>query len=139
PEQAEEDLRDVAKGICKSLLKLWKPKSRTVTGLINELLKVIWNGKIKHKIIERTPDGRPIKVHFYDLDCKLCKSEGEVLEAEGISYCAAVGGFIEELLNFKAKEGTMKLNYKSVKTKTISSKASGGDLCIHECIFNYEG
>ena len=140
PQQAEQDLRDIARGICESLLKIWKPKSRKVTGLIKELLKVIWKGKMKYKVIERTPDKRPLKVEFIDMDCKLCKSEGEVLEAdfEGFHYCSAVSGFMQVLLEHMAAQGTMDLQYKSVDVKTISSKVSGGEQCVHLVTFNYE-
>ncbi|MHA1130391.1 MAG: hypothetical protein ACTSQI_05540 [Candidatus Helarchaeota archaeon] len=138
PQEAEKDLHDISSGICESLLKIWKPKSRKVVGLIKELLKVIWKGKLKYKILERTSDKRPLTVEFIDVDCKLCKSEGEILEAEGIHYCAAVAGFIEYLLNFMAEQGTMQLNYKSVVVKTISSKANGDDRCAHLVTFNYE-
>lgn len=139
PEEAEKDLRDISKRLCVSLLEIWEPKSRTVTGLIRELLKVIWGGKIKYKILERTPDKHknPYKVKFIDKDCKICKSEQEVLEAEGIHYCAAVTGFIEFLLNYMAEKGTMKLAYKYVIGESLSSKASGGKTCSHLVTFYY--
>ncbi|HUX99521.1 MAG TPA: hypothetical protein VMV49_08215 [Candidatus Deferrimicrobium sp.] len=134
--QVEEDLRDIGKRICTKLLELWNPKAKTIMGLTKELMKVLWNGKIAFKILERDAYKRPTQVLFIDKDCKLCKSEGEIVEAEGVHYCAAVSGFIETLLN--AQKGTMKLSYTTVKVKTISSRASGDKECIHSCEFMYE-
>ncbi|MHA1267372.1 MAG: hypothetical protein ACTSRS_19190 [Candidatus Helarchaeota archaeon] len=137
PEEAETHLRDVGSRVCKGLLEIWQPKSRTVVGLIKELLKIIWNGKMKYRIMERTATKEPRIVQFIDRDCKLCKSEEEMLEVEGIHYCAAVSGFIETLLNHMARQGLMKLPYKSATTRTISSVGSGDKNCIHVCEFEY--
>lgn len=134
---AEQDLRDVGANTCKGLLKVWKPKSRSVISLIKELLKVIWNGKMGHKVLKRTSDKRPLLVEFIDKDCKLCKSEEEVLEVEGLHYCAAVSGFMEELLNYMANKGTMKLPYKTAQVETVSSIGSGDNKCSHVCMFSY--
>lgn len=137
PESAELHLRDVGAKTCRSLLKVWKPKSRTVIGLIKELLKIIWNGKMDYKVLERTEEKRPLLVEFTDRDCKLCKSEEEVLEVEGLHYCSAVSGFIEELLNYMAKKGSMKLKYKAIQAETVSSVGSGDKKCRHVVMFEY--
>lgn len=137
PEQAEEDLRDIATRICKKLLEVWKPKSRTVLGLVKELLRLIWGGDMTFKVIQHDGRKRPLLVQLIDKNCRLCKSGEEVLEVSGIHYCAAVSGFIEYLLNYTAQKGTMKLKYKSVDVRTISSKGSGGTQCIHYCAFTY--
>ena len=135
--EAERDLRDVGAKTCRGLLKLWKPKSRSVINLMKELLKVIWNGRMGHKVLERDSEKRPLLVEFIDKDCKLCKSEEEVLEVEGLHYCAAVSGFMEELLNHMAKKGVMKLAYKSCQVETHQSIGSGDKKCSHVCMFEY--
>ncbi|NVM54184.1 MAG: hypothetical protein HWN66_10830 [Candidatus Helarchaeota archaeon] len=135
--QAEEDLRDIGRGICTKLMEIWKPKARTVVKLVNQLLKIVWNTKLKYRIADRTADMKPLNVQFIDTNCKLCQSEREVIEYQDIRYCSASAGLIEALLNQKAKEGVMKLPYTSVKVETIGSKASGDPFCIHLCTFNY--
>jgi len=137
PEQAEEDLRDIATRICKKLLELWKPKATTVLKLIKELLGLIWGGDMTFKIVQRDDHKRPLLVKFIDKNCKLCQSGEEVLEVSGIHYCSAVSGFGEYLLNYTAQKGTMKLKYKSTDVRTTESKGSGGTQCIHFCTFTY--
>ena len=137
PEQAEEDLRDIAQRICKKLLEVWKPKSRTLLKLTKELLGMIWGGDIILKVIQRDELKRPILVQFIDKDCKLCKSGEEVLEVKGVHYCSAVSGFVEYLLNYMAQQGTMKLKYKSADVRTTSSKGNGDKQCIHFCTFTF--
>ncbi|TFG06013.1 MAG: hypothetical protein EU536_00285 [Promethearchaeota archaeon] len=137
PKEAEEHLRDVGRNVCRSLLTQWAPKSRSVIGLIKELLKIIWNGKMDYKIRERTSNNYPSVVEFIDTDCKLCKSEEETLEVEELHYCAAVSGFIEALLNHMALQGVMKLPYQIAEVQTISSIGSGQKKCIHLCRFSY--
>jgi len=137
PEQAEEDLRDIANRICKKLLEMWKPKSTTLLNLTRELLGLIWGGNIILKVIQRDDQKRPILVQFIDKDCKLCKSGEEVLEVKGLHYCSAVSGFVEYLLNHMAQQGTMKLKFKSADVRTTSSKGSGDKQCIHFCTFTF--
>lgn len=140
PKQAEEDLRDIANKICRKLLENWSPKSRTIEGVLKELLKFIWNSKFKSKTLEKDSNKRPIRVLLIDKDCKLCKiSDRPIFRGiiKEIHYCAAIGGFLEGLFNYMASKGSMKPNYKGVEVATLSSIGSGDGRCAHLVTFKY--
>ena len=140
PEEVEEDLREIARRMCRKLFELWSPKSKTVKGAINDLIKFIWGGKLKYRIIEKDEKKRPLRANMIDKDCKLCKTHNLPIfhhEVKEVQFCAAISGFLEELLNLMAKKGTMVLKYKSVEVRTVASVGSGYSKCIHVCTFKY--
>ena len=140
PKQAEEDLQDVAKRISKKLLEYWKPKSKTLKGVIKDLIKFIWAGKFKSEVLEWDFKKRPLRMLLIDKDCKLCKAKDLPIfhqDLKEIHYCAAVSGFIDEYLNQLAVISHIKLAFKSVEVNTVSSIGSGDDRCAHLCKFKY--
>lgn len=128
-EQGKEVLRDFGRRVVRGLLRYWKPKSKTVPSIVQEIYKFLFGIKsVKVKVIKE--HGKIVKWIFTDKECPLCWTG---IEEEEIHYCIALSGAIEELFNTLPRD--IKSKYRKlpfVSATTVQSKAFGAKNCVHE-------
>jgi hypothetical protein len=136
PDQAKEDLRDIANIITHRLLLVWTPKKRKPVELIKEMMYVFFgNKKIKGKILERI-NKKPSKIAIRDYDCPICPDrKGEEVVIKGLHYCVPVSGAMEAVLNYMSERKLVP--FTKVKVQTEKSTGSGDPYCEHILTLEY--
>lgn len=137
-EQAEQDLRDIARIIVERMLLVWIPKKHKPFEIVKEMMKLFFgNTKVKGKVLEKF-QGRPSKIAIRDHDCPICpEQKGEELEVTEIHYCTPVAGFVEAVIQYLMDQDLVP--YTKVKCSTVKSVGSGDKHCEHIIDLTYGG
>ncbi|NVM52947.1 MAG: hypothetical protein HWN66_04530 [Candidatus Helarchaeota archaeon] len=138
PEQAEKDLRDIARIITERMLMVWKPKGRKPFNLFKEMMNLFFgNKKVKGRVIERM-NKRPTKIVIRDFNCPICPEKTkEDLEVPEIHYCTPVSGFVETMIKHLMNQDIVP--YTKVTCNTVASVGSGDKYCEHIIDLEYGG
>ncbi|MHA1129449.1 MAG: hypothetical protein ACTSQI_16890 [Candidatus Helarchaeota archaeon] len=136
-EQAEEDLRDIARIITERLLLVWIPKSNKPFKIFKEMMGLFFgNKKIKGKVLERKKK-RPTKIAIRDYNCPICPDKkGEEVVVSEIHYCVAVSGTVNTIFEYLIANKLVP--YLKADCQTIKSVGSGNEYCEHVINIEYK-
>jgi predicted hydrocarbon binding protein len=136
-EQAEEDLRDIARIITQRLLLVWVPKSMKPFKMFKEMMQLFFgNKKVKGKVLERD-NKKPVKIAIRDYNCPICPDQkGEEVEVSGLHYCVAVSGTMNAIFDHMIENNLVP--YSKADCRTVKSVGSGDEYCEHIITVEYK-
>jgi hypothetical protein len=136
-EQAEQDLRDIARIITERLLLAWVPKSHKPFKIFKETMQLFFgNKKLKGRVLERFGK-KPKKIAVRDYNCPICPdNKGEVVEISDVHYCVVVSGTMNTIFDYLITNNLVP--YVKADCQTVKSVGLGDEYCEHIINIKYK-